>query len=203
MRDDLFADAPSVLPDLVADGAALGFAAASEPRTGSLLQVLAASKPGGRVLELGTGTGVGTAWLLAGMDAAALLDTVDSDPAVVAVARRHLGADPRVRFHVADGEAWLRGYAGPPFDLIFADAWPGKFSARAEALRVLAAGGLYVVDDLLPQPNWPEGHGPRIEPLLADIEATPGLICVRLAWASGLAVVARRAEPGAAVVDGA
>ena len=53
---------------------------ASEPKTGALLAALAASKPGGRLLELGTGTGLGTAWLLSGMDADSHLDTVDTDP---------------------------------------------------------------------------------------------------------------------------
>jgi len=194
VNDQVFASEPALLSAIAADGQALGFAAASEPRTGSLLQVLAASKPGGRLLELGTGTGVGTAWLLSGMDAAARLDTVDSEPTVVAVARRHLGSDPRVRFHLADGEVWLRNYKGPSFDLVFADSWPGKFSALADALTLLAPGGLYVIDDLLPQANWPDGHGARIEPLLAHLEALPGFSCVRLAWASGLALVVRHAE---------
>ena len=118
MRDDVFAYEPPALSRIVAEGESLGFRAASERRTGALLRILAASKPGGRLLELGTGTGVGTAWLLGGMDRAARLDTVDRDETVVAVARRHLGDDSRVRFHVADGESWLGGYAGPPFDLI-------------------------------------------------------------------------------------
>jgi predicted O-methyltransferase YrrM len=192
MRDDVFSPEPASLPLLLAGGEALDFRAASEPRTGALLRVLAASKPGGRLLELGTGTGVGTAWLLAGMDDAARLDTVENDEAVAAVARQNLGHDPRVRFHVADGAAWLNGYAGEPFDLIFADTWPGKFHDLQAALRLLAPGGLYVIDDLLPQPNWPEGHAEKIEPLLNQIERTPGLVGVRLAWASGLAVVARR-----------
>ena len=80
---------------------------ASEPRTGALLAALAASKPGGRLLELGTGTGLGTAWLLSGMDTDARLDTVDTDREVVAVARRHLGSDPRVTFHVMDGADFI------------------------------------------------------------------------------------------------
>jgi predicted O-methyltransferase YrrM len=197
MRDDVFAREPVVLPRIIAEGESLGFRAASERRTGALLQVLAASKPGGRFLELGTGTGVGTAWLLSGMDSAACLDTVDNDEAVVAIARRNLAHDPRIRFHVANGAAWLSGYTGASFDLIFADAWPGKFSELTLALGLLAAGGLYVIDDLLPQPNWPEEHGSRIEPLLSEIERMPDLVCVRLAWASGLAVVARRAEVAA------
>ena len=50
---------------------------ASVPRLGALLRALVASKPGGRFLELGSGTVHGTACLLSGMDAASHLDTVD------------------------------------------------------------------------------------------------------------------------------
>ena len=193
VRDDVFSPEPPALAGILRDGARIGFRLASEPRTGSLLGVLAASKPGGRLLELGTGTGVATAWLLAGMDAATRLETVDSDPSVVEVARTHLGGDPRVRFNIAEGGDWLRRWSGGPFDLVFADAWSGKFSDLDAALRLLAIGGLYVIDDLLPQPSWPDGHGPRIEPLLAELEGRPDLACVRLAWSSGLAVAVKRA----------
>ena len=193
MRDDVFSSEPPALAGILRDGARVGFRLASEPRTGSLLRVLAGSKPGGRLLELGTGTGVATAWLLAGMDAATRLETVDSDPSVVEVARIHLGGDPRVRFNIAEGSDWLRRWSGGPFDLVFADAWSGKFSDLDAALRLLAIGGLYVIDDLLPQPSWPDGHGPRIEPLLAELEGRPDLACVRLAWASGLAVAVKLA----------
>jgi predicted O-methyltransferase YrrM len=37
-----------------------------------MLRMLAASKPGGRFLELGTGTGIATAWLLKKIDIAAI-----------------------------------------------------------------------------------------------------------------------------------
>ena len=66
----------------------LGFTMPSDPKTGSLLKVLAASKPGGMILELGTGTGLATAWLLAGMDRSAHLISVDIDPTVQSVAAR-------------------------------------------------------------------------------------------------------------------
>ena len=42
----------------------LGFAQSSDPLTGALLRSLAAAKPDGSVLELGTGVGMSTAWLL-------------------------------------------------------------------------------------------------------------------------------------------
>src|SRR5262249_51439968 len=94
---------PSAFDAIVRETSALGFNMVSEPKVGALLAVLAASKPGGRLLELGTGTGHGTAWLLFGMDSKSSLDSVDTDAGVVAVAQRHLGCDSRVTFHIADG----------------------------------------------------------------------------------------------------
>ena len=54
----------------------MNFTMVSEAKVGALLSALAASKPGGRLLELGTGTGHGAAWLLAGMEDASTLATV-------------------------------------------------------------------------------------------------------------------------------
>lgn len=181
---------PPAAANILTDSDAMGFVMASEPKVGALLSALAASKPGGRLLELGTGTGHGTAWLLTGMDAAATLDTVDNDPAVVAVAQRHLGGDRRVIFHVADGAEFLR-QSPDRYDLIYADAWPGKFSQLDEALALLKPGGIYIIDDLLPQANWPEGHAPKVPVLIDEIERRDGFVTVRLAWGSGLMLVVR------------
>jgi hypothetical protein len=35
---------------------------------------------------------------------------------------------------------------------------------------LLRAGGFYVIDDLLPQSNWPDGHAPKVPALVDDIE---------------------------------
>jgi predicted O-methyltransferase YrrM len=177
---------------IVSDTYTISFDMISEAKVGSFLATLAGSKPGGRFLELGTGTGHGTAWLLAGMDDASVLDTVDTDHAVVAVAQRHLGADGRVRFHVMDGAAFLRDADPGQFDLVYADAWPGKFSHLDEALALLRPGGMYVIDDLLPQANWPEGHAGKVAALIDEIESRDELVTVRLAWASGVMLVVRR-----------
>jgi len=183
---------PAALAGLVADTAAMSFTMISEAKVGALLAVLAASKPAGRLLELGTGTGHGTAWLLAGMDDASTLDTVDTDAKVVDVARRHLGSDRRVTFHVMDGAEFLTSAGRGPFDLIYADAWPGKFSHLDDALALLRPGGIYIIDDLLPQPNWPEDHAPKVPLLVDDLERRNEFVTVRLAWASGLMLVVRR-----------
>lgn len=183
---------PAALPALLSDTARTGFAMASETRTGALLRTLAAAKPGGRCVELGTGTGIGTAWILDGMDDRATLDTVDTDPAVVAIARRHLGHDRRVTFHLEDGARFLARVPPGSIDLLYADAWPGKFTDLDTALATLAPGGFYVIDDLLPQPNWPEGHAQKVEALLADLGARTDFAATRLAWSSGLAILVRR-----------
>jgi len=128
------------------------------------------------------------------MDAAPLLDTVDSDEGVVAIAQRYLGSDRRVRFHVMAGAEFLRGADPMQFDLIYADAWPGKFSYLEEALALLRHGGMCVIDDLLPQANWPEGHAAKVPALINDIERRDEFATSRLAWASGLMLVVRRAD---------
>jgi predicted O-methyltransferase YrrM len=192
MNDAVLARTPPALPAIEAESARLGFAMASEPKTGALLAALAATRPGGRLLEIGTGTGVGTAWLLSGMDASARLDTVDTDRAVVAVAQRYLGSDPRVAFRLEDGAAFLAHAEPDTYDVVYADAWPGKFTHLDAALACLRQGGVYVIDDLLPQPNWPDGHATKVEALIADLAARSYLVTVRLAWASGIMLAVRQ-----------
>lgn len=184
-------ETPSVLDALRRDTERVGFTMASEPQTGSLLRTLAASKPGGRFLELGTGTGVGAAWLLAGMDSDSHLDSVDTDETVQEIARRHLGHDARVTFHIADGAVFLESSRLQQFDFIYADAWPGKFSYLELALSLLRVGGIYLVDDLLPQPHWPEGHAPKVPLLMDQLEHRHGFVATKLAWASGLMILVR------------
>jgi predicted O-methyltransferase YrrM len=172
-----------------------GFTMPSENGTGALLRTLAASKPGGRLLELGTGTGLATAWLLAGMDATATLTSVDNDAAVQSIAQTHLGDDPRVRFIHAPGEEFVTraGAEGMRYDLIFADTWPGKYWLLEETLALLAPGAFYVVDDMLPQPNWPADHPPKVDALIATLEARRHQAMTKLAWASGLIILTRTA----------
>jgi predicted O-methyltransferase YrrM len=183
---------PAALPAILERTEALAFPMPSEPRTGAILRVLAASKPGGRLLELGTGTGLSAAWLLDGMDREARLTSVDVDPEVQAVARQYLGSDPRVEIVTADAAEFLRRQDVETFDLIFADAMLGKYELLDQALALLCRGGLYVIDDMLPQDNWPENHASRVPRLIADLAGRTDYRIVSLAWSSGLVVVARQ-----------
>lgn len=163
----------------------------SDVLTGSLLRTLAASKPGGAILELGTGCGVGTSWLLDGMDSSSSLISIDTERRYQSIAAEELGADPRLTLLLQDGGAYLSG-CYRRFDLIYADAWPGKYSHLDDALRLLEPGGIYVGDDMLPQPNWPDGHGATADALLARFDRLEGFAVTRLAWSTGLILAVRR-----------
>ena len=186
---------PRVSHAISHETAASGFPMASEPQTGSLLRTLAATKPAGAFLELGTGTGLSTAWILDGMDQSATLVSVDNDENVQAIARRHLGNDPRVSFHLADGATFLLSLTGKQFDYIFADTWPGKYEHLDDALALLKPGGLYIVDDMLTQANWPSGHDLKVAALIATLEQRSDLTLTKLNWASGVILATKQSCP--------
>jgi predicted O-methyltransferase YrrM len=179
---------PLRLPQIMSETARLNFTMASDLLTGCLLRALSATKPAGNLLELGAGTGVATAWMLDGMDAEARLVSVEMDEAVLEVAKNCLGDDLRVTFVHADGGEWLRRAEPDQFDLIFADSWPGKYTHLDEALRSLKRGGLYVVDDMLPQPNWPDGHAQRADELISILENRDDLVITKLNWSTGIII---------------
>ena len=182
---------PAVIAAITQATADSGFSMASDIQTGSLLRTLAATKPGGAFLELGTGTGLSTAWILAGMDVASTLVSVDNDSALQSIALKYLGQDRRVSFQLADGDLFLESLIGHEFDFIFADTWPGKYMHLEVALGLLKPGGLYIIDDMLPQTNWPPGHEAKAYSLIAALEARVDLTITKLGWATGLIVGAK------------
>ena len=169
---------------------------ASDPLVGAMLRLLAASKPGGRFLELGTGTGIATSWLLDGMDERSTLISVDNDGAVQAVARDSLGADNRLTLMTTGGLDFVRGERAESFDLVFGDAMPGKYEGLDQALAVVKVGGFYVIDDMLPQPNWPEGHAEKVPVLIEKLAANSSFEILPLVWASGVVVAVRKHSAG-------
>ena len=185
---------PAVLKDLEEATSAIGFTMGSDHLTGSLLRTLAATKPGGQLLELGTGTGFSAAWMLDGMDEQSTLVSVDVNEQVAAIPRRYLGHDPRITFTTMDGKMFIDSMLqrGTCFDLIFADMPPGKFHHVDETLQLLKPGGLYVIDDLLMLTSWEEGHVTRVYRLLATLEARQDLRITKLNWSSGLLIAVRR-----------
>lgn len=169
-----------------------GFTMASDVLTCSLLRTLAATKPSGKFLELGTGTGLSTAWILDGMDNNSSLVSLDNDPVFLEIAQEFLGNDKRLNLVATDGNEWINNNKQQQFDYIFADTWPGKYLLLDEVLAMLNPGGLYIIDDMLPQPNWPEGHHEKALNLVSYLEKREDLLLTKQVWATGIIIAVKK-----------
>ena len=183
------APAPAAMPALQGEAERLGFTQSCDAQTGALLRMLAASKPRGRMLELGTGVGQSAAWILDGMCPHSRLTSVDAAQRQSEAAKRVLGADRRVAFVTQDGAAFLEE-CGETFDLIFRRRPAREIHPPRAGNRLLRPGGLYVIDDLTPRPDWPDGRESGVERLLAGVEAA-GLRWFHAAEAAGLMAACR------------
>lgn len=164
------------------------FAMASDVLTCSLLRTLAATKPAGKFLELGTGTGLSTSWILDGLDQDSRLISIDNDARCLAIAEQFIGEDHRLTLVDTDGAEWIEKNKHKKFDYIFADTWHGKYLLLDEVIAMLNKGGLYIIDDMLPQPNWPEGHQEKAVKLIEDLESRDDLNLTKQVWATGIVI---------------
>lgn len=138
-------------PRLVADALRLarkmGFDISCSPSTGRLLSVLAAQIHDGVVGEIGTGVGVGAAWMLSVLPACVQLVTVEMDRERAEAAQRLLAAYSNAR--VIHGD-WHEMLQQGPFRLLFVDIRAAKDHESDLVIESLAPRGLAVVDDLTP-----------------------------------------------------
>lgn len=169
-----------------------GFTMASDVLTCSLLRTLASSKPASRFLELGTGTGLSTSWILDGMDSNSTLISIDNDEKFLNIAHKYLDQDKRLKLVLSDGENWVKSNLGQKFDYIFADTWHGKYLLLDEVLEMLNRGGLYIVDDMLPQPNWPDGHQEKAVKFVKYLESRSDLFVTKQHWATGIIIAVKK-----------
>jgi predicted O-methyltransferase YrrM len=188
--DDLM---PLLVRQAVARAHEAGFSYSCDPEVGRLLAVLAAHLPvGARVLELGTGTGVGTAWITFGLlprtDVTVI--TVEKDPATAALAARGDWPD-FVELRCADARTVL-GRAGE-FGLIFADAPGGKWEGLDRTIAALAPQGMLIVDDMTVTPQWVDEQHTRQQEVRQTLLGSPLLTSVELHHGSGVILSTRRA----------
>lgn len=169
----------------------MGFTMPSDVYIGTLLKTLVASKPAGNFLELGTGIGLSLAWMVLGMDDESKVISIDNDLELITVAKEFFEGENRLELICADGGDWLDDYKGADFDLIFADAWPGKYSHLDTVLGMLKIGGFYVVDDMIEQPNWPEGHEEKAIALVKELESREDITITKMDWSTGLIVAVK------------
>jgi predicted O-methyltransferase YrrM len=192
MIDEVVQTHPKAYDSIKKATEALGFLQMSEISTCSLLKTLAASKPSGEFLELGTGTGLATAWILDGMDEESTLISLDNDETLLHVAKENLGVDRRLKLICTDGNEWLKKNSKMKFSFIFADTWPGKYTMLEETLAMLKPGGFYIIDDMLPQDNWPDGHAEKVANLLSTLDSREDMAVTKMHWASGIVLVVKK-----------
>lgn len=146
--------APSEVPELVASTHDLsrqrGFITSIRNETGRLLAALAASRTG-TLAELGTGCGVGSAWLSSGAPKDAHIVSAELDPALAEDVQKIFAHTENVDVIAGDWST-LERYA--PFSLLFVDV-----RDVMESIDVLAdlmePGGIAVLDDFVPSAFWP------------------------------------------------
>lgn len=127
-----------------------GFITSTRNETGRLLAALAASKSG--VLgELGTGCGVGAAWLHTGAPANARILTVEHDHELAEDVRQLFADIPRIEVREGD---WSSLSDLAPFSMLFIDVKEVKEDVDLVA-DLLEPGGIVVLDEFEPSPVWP------------------------------------------------
>jgi len=142
------------------DEAGPGRPSACLPDVGRFLAVLAAGCAGGRIGELGTGAGIGAAWIASAMPADCELITAETDERLASAARELLAGDPRIEVITGDALRVIPGRG--PFDLLFADCGVRDRAGFAALAGSLRTGGRIVMDDVTPRRALPPGS-----PLLA------------------------------------
>ncbi|MEH6512789.1 O-methyltransferase [Maribacter arcticus] len=192
MNDSNIQDIPTIHKEIVRKSEEIGFTMPSDLYVGSFLKTLIASKPNGRFLEIGTGIGLSLSWMIEGMDNNSHLTSVDNDKDLMDIAETYFGNDDRIELICKDGTQWIKEYAGEKFDLIFADAWPGKYSEIDEILDLVKVGGFYIIDDMTKQPNWPEGHEDNVIQLTAYLEKRADFQLTKMKWSTGLIMAVKK-----------
>jgi predicted O-methyltransferase YrrM len=169
----------------------LGFGQSCSDDVGRLLAVLAGAVPrDGRILELGTAVGVGTAWITSGLGARSDVEVVSVESNErLSDAARAWPWPPYVAMVSADGREAI-GTLGT-FDLVFADAAPIKYGHIETVLAALRPRGLLVIDDTHIGSSATETAREQLDTLRRFVSQHPELTSVELDWASGVIVASR------------
>lgn len=128
----------------------LGFERSCRDEDGALLHVLAARRGIERVAEIGTGSGVGTAWLASALPPGVPLFTAEADADLAHAAAALFADDPDV--HVLRGD-WREVLSPPaPFDLLVIGGGHAKDDPEG-VLGLAAPGATLVMNDF--SADWP------------------------------------------------
>jgi hypothetical protein len=61
-----------------------------------------------------------------------------------------------------------------------------------EVLEMVEKGGIYIIDDMLPQATWPTGHAEKAAELIADLDSRDDIILTKMGWATGIVIITKK-----------
>lgn len=128
------------------------FQSSCTDEAGRLLAVLAGQIKQGKILEIGTGLGVGSSWILSAIAPSVNFISIDSDSNKIEKVRKTIN-HPQAEFVKGD---WKEVISIGPFQLIFADAAIVKTVEGEQLFDILDIGGLLFMDDFTPEEHWPD-----------------------------------------------
>ena len=172
------------------------------PATGALLQVLAATTHARSVVEVGTGTGVGSLYLLRGMPADGVLTTIDVEAEHQRWAKQTFADDgvrpARIRAICGRAQDVLPRLTDAAYDLVVLDAdLDGAAGYVEQAVRLLRRDGALVLDhalwrDQVGDPARRDEATTVVREIGRAVRADDRLDCALLPTGDGVLVAVRR-----------
>lgn len=129
--------------------------------TGRLLAVLSGQIKQGKILEIGTGFGVGSAWILSAIQSNVQFISVDIEPNRVEFVNKNINHH-QATFICGD---WKEIIQKGPFQFAFADVAAAKSVEGEILIDILEVGGLLLMDDFTPEEHWPEHWRGKTDPV--------------------------------------
>ena len=179
--------------------AEMGVGAVDAP-TGATLRLLAAAASAKAVIELGTGAGVSSLWLLSGMRPDGILTSVDAESEHQRQAKASLAeagiASGRARLIHGRALEVVPRLSDAAYDLLFCDASRSEnLDYLAAALRLLRPGGLVVFaaalgGGRLAEPSARDAETVGLRELAKAVRDEPRLVASVLPVGAGLLVAA-------------
>jgi predicted O-methyltransferase YrrM len=167
-----------------------------DPATGAALRLLAATAQAKAVVELGTGAGVSSLWLLRGMRPDGVLTSVDPDTEHQRLARQSLVeagfGTGRVRLIAGQALGVLPRLSDGVYDLVFCDALRSENTDYlAAAKRLLRPGGVVAFAGALgsgrvADPSARDPETVALRELARAVKEDEELVAAMLPFGSGL-----------------
>ena len=166
------------------------------PGSGAMLRFVASALNARHVVEIGTGAGVSSLWLLRGMPQNSVLTSIDIEADHQRSARETFERDNIApgRFRLITGRALevLPRLTDDAYDLVFVDSDPDEYGLYLEqALRLLRPGGVIVFNNALfggkiAQPAERDDATVALRELVQHIQESKHLVPVLVPSGTGL-----------------